>query len=573
MQQPDAARHTKRRDWHSSPFGVLACLLGDVRTAIPALVLTAFAMAWGTWIESTHDAETAKRVVYASWWFIALMIWICLSLIFAVVVRFPWQKRHTGFIIVHAGLITIIVGGFVSLFTKVEGMIVLREGMSTNTLELPREQVQWITGPAGRRAIRDAAPVHRTTDTIEIGGQTLRLVERWANCIEESSIKEGGSAPFQAVQFGMPSMVESHTWISETTTDAAAFFFSGVRYRVLPAGEDYTPRQQPESSEPFFLVGAERWPLAAVGAEVTAGWTIESIDHFVRPDIDADGLVETEDGEVNPAIRVILTNGEGSRERHIAFQQFPDMPLSRLLAGEEASGASLLYPSPPETRFVFDAVPEGLRVVYEPLEGEIEEQLFTGEPPWDIGIGGKSFRIFQHYEHAYLDRKLTRAPAGDRTLPVLVLQPIDAPDAKPIQLPWKSDTPANILGLEGTIRYVPQAHRLPFELRLEDFRKMDYPGSDMAMAYESDVSYRLADTWRQQRIWMNNPLVVDGWKVYQSGFDGDDISSFSVAKDPGLLTTYIGCVLLCAGILVIFYLRPYSKGHPGIPMPGAGQGA
>ena len=34
---------------------------------------------------------------------------------------------------------------------------------------------------------------------------------------------------------------------------------------------------------------------------------------------------------------------------------------------------------------------------------------------------------------------------------------------------------------------------LPFSIELADFRKLDYPGSDMAMAYESDVSFTLPD--------------------------------------------------------------------------------
>jgi hypothetical protein len=105
-------------------------------------------------------------------------------------------------------------------------------------------------------------------------------------------------------------------------------------------------------------------------------------------------------------------------------------------------------------------------------------------------------------------------------------------------------------------------------MRLDQFRKTDYPGTDMAMAYESDVTVSppgMAQT--QTTISMNNPLAQSGWKVYQSGFFGESVSIFSVMRDPGLTLTYIACAGLCIGILITFYGRGLSWGHPGIPAP------
>jgi hypothetical protein len=91
----------------------------------------------------------------------------------------------------------------------------------------------------------------------------------------------------------------------------------------------------------------------------------------------------------------------------------------------------------------------------------------------------------------------------------------------------------------------------------------------MAMSYESDVTVTDASGGSKPfRIYMNNPYHGAGWKVYQSGFSMEEgeVSIFSVMKDPGLPLTYIGAIGLVGGILITFYSRGMSWGHPGIPV-------
>lgn len=142
------------------------------------------------------------------------------------------------------------------------------------------------------------------------------------------------------------------------------------------------------------------------------------------------------------------------------------------------------------------------------------------------------------------------------------------PDGSTQPLPWKGMVAFPAQGPGVMLRYGPRTVPLPFAIRLDQFRKTDYPGTEMAMAYESDVSVTApseADT--KVLISMNNPLKHSGWKVYQSGFVGSETSIFSVMRDPGLVLTYIASVFLCVGIAITFYSRGWSWGHPGIPAP------
>lgn len=87
------------------------------------------------------------------------------------------------------------------------------------------------------------------------------------------------------------------------------------------------------------------------------------------------------------------------------------------------------------------------------------------------------------------------------------------------------------------------------------------------MAYESDVG--IVEDGKAEvpyRIYMNHPYKHGPWKVYQSGFMGDRTSIFSVMHDPGLPLTYIASIVLCVGVVITFYSRSLSWGHPGIPI-------
>lgn len=122
---------TPRPKPHNTRLGRSVVFLGSVRFAVPILAITAGALIYGTWVESTLGPTQARSAVYGSWWFLALMASICISLTLSVVTRFPWRKEHAGFIIVHASLIVIILSGFLSYFMRAEGTFTLTEGKST----------------------------------------------------------------------------------------------------------------------------------------------------------------------------------------------------------------------------------------------------------------------------------------------------------------------------------------------------------------------------------------------------------------------------------------------------------
>ncbi|MBI3324580.1 MAG: cytochrome c biogenesis protein ResB, partial [Candidatus Omnitrophica bacterium] len=100
---------------------------------------------------------------------------------------------------------------------------------------------------------------------------------------------------------------------------------------------------------------------------------------------------------------------------------------------------------------------------------------------------------------------------------------------------------------------------LPFAVKLLDFRKIDYPGTQMAAGFESDV--QLTDPQRgvilMRKISMNNPLKYRGYSVFQSSYVPGAVETtvLSVRNDPGTPFVYAGFLIVILGVAAMFILR------------------
>lgn len=625
----ETANMKPRLAWHKTLPGRAACFLGSIKPAIPVLLGLAAALAYGTYLESTVSANYAKHMVYGSWWFIALLLYTCLALIFAVVVRYPWVRKHTGFIIVHAGLVTTIVGGFISLFGRVEGLMTLQEGMSASAIEDNNHRQLEILKVPQTTPVRVALidlPDHLMSDEdVEFPVEDLkvRILDQWENSRAESIVLDDAARPLEAIEVATRADADRGSWIGESSPDSPGATFGGMHLVILPANTKWEPPAVGKNDESASAGGQDKFPLSAesnelvrevhftssdgtrirvsaVGQQLTSDWRVADLRFFQRATVGGDGLVEGSDRD-NPAVIIVLENTkDGSIERQISFSLYPDMKIAKLLKGETTSGLSLEFrqtgtpadhndnphdaTADPNNRLVFQNNFGTFKGTWIREDGSVKVFDLSGEPPYTLNLDGRNIFILNHFARARPAQKFIEAPATGADLPVLIAEVSEGYSSRTIQIPWKSMSPYTPEGGGRPVlfKYGPKSTPVPFTIELLDFRKKDYPGSAMAMAYESDVlwhpnplteggSSSAAPEPKKVKIWMNNPLKHDGWKVYQSGFQGDDISTFSIMKDPGLPLTYFGCIVFCSGILVIFYSRNYSHGHPGISKTSSGK--
>lgn len=94
---------------------------------------------------------------------------------------------------------------------------------------------------------------------------------------------------------------------------------------------------------------------------------------------------------------------------------------------------------------------------------------------------------------------------------------------------------------------------LPFKVKLIDFEKQVYPGTDTPRSYKSVVEVLEGDSPWRSVISMNDPLRYKGYTFYQSSFiDGEEKSAtiLAVVKNAGRLFPYVSSIIMCIGLLV-----------------------
>jgi len=119
-----AGRIAERQRRH--PVWRLIHLLGSLKLALLLLATIGTTCAIATFTESRFDAAVARAWIYKAPWFIAWLGLLCVNLFTVTLTRWPWQKKHTGFIITHYGIILLLIGAVVGSKLGFEGNVTLR---------------------------------------------------------------------------------------------------------------------------------------------------------------------------------------------------------------------------------------------------------------------------------------------------------------------------------------------------------------------------------------------------------------------------------------------------------------
>lgn len=93
--------------------------------------------AYGTIVESRFDALTAQKLVYHSWWSYTVFSLFSWNLLAVMIDRWPWKKRHTGFVLAHIGILILMAGSLVTRYFGVDGSMRININSSSDILLLP----------------------------------------------------------------------------------------------------------------------------------------------------------------------------------------------------------------------------------------------------------------------------------------------------------------------------------------------------------------------------------------------------------------------------------------------------
>ena len=577
-------------------------MFGSLQLALILLATIAVACAIATFTESNFNTKIAQTYIYKAPWFTLWLALLCVNLFAVTLTRWPWQKRHIGFVVTHYGIIMLLVGAMIGMQTGFEGNVTLRKNappvsrITTNRsiiqLESPADSALYLmrfdaeaTPPSARRP--RTFPVPKTNLKVVADDFSPNLVRDRRFVASDAP----GSGP--AVQLKLSSnmvgqsvdVLLSLSQGQETESD----FFGLARISLHPS---LTQPSSPRADETR-VVFAHYAPIS----------------HAESPSDVIVGL--SEDGS-----KVTILSGEGSGGTYLRSEIMnrPVTEASAIVVVESYWPDFVMKAGRPETKSQSPNNPAALVRISKlsqqgdakpslqlaPAEDGIAYQLRRGEQV--IGSGkakvGESFALGWADWQAEVVQSLTRAELitetkpgpplarGEHGLPGFRAR-LESGDGNRGADRWIESGQVTAL-TDGSrvvrVGYGLEAKPIPFTLRLVDFQVPRDEGTDTPSNFLATIEFRNAATGETKTgvARMNHPASFPGtlaanftginYKFSQAEWNPRNLeeTTLQVLYDPGWLLKWIGSLGICVGIAIMFYWRPGSRDPvPAQPAPDA----
>ncbi len=571
----------------------LYTFLGSLPMAVVLLTVVGGTLAYGTWVEATHNTPAAQRVVYQAWWFQTLLGFLVLNLVISALTRWPWQKRHIGFVTTHLGIILILIGGLLSIRLGIEGQLVIPEGGSSDLLEQPTSVVTIQLPNPGEQAVFPVdfaaqasrhAP-HAVFQTILDGQSTTLTVDRYlSNATAEEHIRDDGSELNPAIQVALSQEGhEERAWLFARDPERFGAQWGTTHVLFLDV-QNETHWQQllhPEvPSAPHTLgtltiefpvevvtitLDVEREMGRSIAVERTP-YTVTLKQYFPDFAVTADGVSNRSLAPNNPAVAFTVTGPQGT-EAHLAFARHPEYAASH---GHQQTPLQARFDHPQRV----PALPPALLGVLRAPDGAL---WFVATDADGAQRQVERLTLQQAYTNPWTATQLTVVDSVERARRVTTFTPLNEEVKRQAihgvlqmgearaeaWIPHGEAVPLTVGSVEAVVAYQPTTRPLPFHVTLRDFRKQDYPGTTIPQAFESDVV--LHDDARgvtlARTVAMNRPLTYHGFKLFQASYveEPQVMTVLAVRKDPGTPLVYAGFLIVVLGILTMFYLFPHQS--------------
>jgi hypothetical protein len=594
VELPDMATesNTKPRAFHR-----VIRFLASLKLAVILMVALAAVLSVATVLEANHDMAYAHWYVYKSHWFSGLLGALGVNIFAAAAARYPWKRHQTGFVVTHAGLLVLLAGAILSFLGGVEGQISLVEGETVKRLTLPeRSQITAVwdgrPGEAPYEFAFDGGPVDWNSDrTLEIGevdGISAKILRfyRYAQPKSEWVARADEGAPLVKFRVTGPGgkLVAEHFLADERFGEA--LLVGPIRVQLQRAAnramlaEFQNPAPRAPSDDGLLtacfqdvveqiLVKGNTGQKFAIG---NTGASVEIVEYLPNARPEQMGRFVTKGDEPkNPMLelRVHLPD-EKAPIRQVAFAKDALLNLDGVYARQ----------CPVKFRYRHAAVKTEPTVEFlQAADGTLHGRTFSDGQPGFSGVvtGGTKLPVGMRFELTVTDylphaeNKLSFEPAAaatkNRPEPAALVEIRSGDAARQVWL-QRNDLHyglRKVIMPEGSllVRYGYGELPLGFALKLEDFRREVNPGRTGDAAFASQV--RVIDEemeWEESHeISMNEPLTHRRYTFYQSGFNegehGRESSVLSVGYDPGRPVKYLGSLMICTGIAIMFYMRAY----------------
>ena len=448
----------------TSVFWMSVHLLGSLNLAVLFLAILAGAIAFATVIESKFDTAVARYYIYDAAWFNFWLLALGLNLLCAALTRWPWQPKHVGFVVTHAGLILMLTGAVVGRVFGFEAFVTLDKTKPPENRLAMHDDVLTIETSGGIRGqmpfnTEIRPPTEARPFALQLENSNLKLVvdRVTENLVPDDSLVESGETmapPGVALRFlnaGMGQDVPANLMLAG---DEATFDFFGMAkvemvealdeaHPVAPTGapnvsaggaaRDGTPFRETQ----LVFAKIPQAPVVDTDSDVPCGYTVKLAAVADQPG----QLTVTVTGVSGTSrtwpLRDLQTNwrglsGDGDPILFRVAKYWPDFtmndgvptslsdqPHNPAVLVQITGPSKLLPPAAPKPAAAAPPMPKGLvmrvalakepdRIVYElEREGKIEARA-TAARGETITLGWSKWlaRVDEVFPHAELHREV-----------------------------------------------------------------------------------------------------------------------------------------------------------------------
>jgi hypothetical protein len=125
---PRPRLHSPDQPWPVRWLLRLYHAVASLQLAVVLLALLCVVLAWATFVESEYGTPAVRFGVYDTWWFIGLNGLLGLNVLAAALIRWPWKRHQTGFVVIHGGILVLLAGCVVGVVGGVDAKLPVAEG-------------------------------------------------------------------------------------------------------------------------------------------------------------------------------------------------------------------------------------------------------------------------------------------------------------------------------------------------------------------------------------------------------------------------------------------------------------
>ncbi|HEX4140558.1 MAG TPA: hypothetical protein VHY09_09440 [Candidatus Methylacidiphilales bacterium] len=245
----------------TSAFWMAVHLLGSLNVAVVLLVTIAAMIAFATIMESRFDTAVARYYIYDNPLFTLWLVVLALNLLCAALTRWPWQRKHVGFVVTHAGIILMLTGAMVGRAWGFEAFVTLDKTKAPAHQLITKDDVLTIGTSDGLRGeipfdIDIRPPTEARPFTLPLENSPLKLVVDRATdkLVPDDTLRASDDTAAPAgialhfVNAGMNQNVAANLMLDDD--DAVFDFFGMAKVTMVDSLDEAHPIALPKPTEP-----------------------------------------------------------------------------------------------------------------------------------------------------------------------------------------------------------------------------------------------------------------------------------------------------------------------------------